>query len=168
MNFQTLWLYISTKNSRTGFKCLHISDRFNVQCRVQLQIPVILCSNLSSVQLQVKWTVTPDGLDQLIVVSCENIASWAYHLLLTFTTTSGLDIDCVLYWRTVFCACMEVDVCKQLLSTNSIRTMLSCYYWMDYYLCSTESTYQKSTACGQTRTSLLDLSMSWYHDWWRS
>ena len=144
MNFQNLWLYIPLKTSRIDIICLHMSDRVNVQHRLQLHIPVILCSNLSSVQLQVKWTVTPDGLDHFIVASF--VVDIYYHKRIWHRLCSIL-VNCVL------CSYGSRWVCKQLLFTNSIRTMLSCYYWMDYYFCGTESTYQKSTACGQTRST---------------
>ena len=103
MNFQTFWLH-SKKTSRTDIIYLQMSNRFNVQRRLQLHIPVILCSNLLSVQLQVKWTVTPDGLDHFIVASCEDIDSWTYHLLLTLTTTCGFDIDCFILVNCVLCS----------------------------------------------------------------
>ena len=93
MNFQNLWLYISLKTSRINIICLHMSGRFNVQHRLQLHIPVILCSNLSSVQLQVKWTVTPDGLDHFIVASF--VVDIYYHKRIWHRLCSIL-VNCVL------------------------------------------------------------------------
>ena len=154
MNFQNLWLYTSLKTSRIDTICLHMSDRVNVQHRLQLHIPVILCSNLLSVQLQVKWTVTPDGLDRFIVASF--LVDIYYHKRIWHRLCFIL-VNCVLcFYGSRWCASNDYPQIQYEQCSAAITGWITTYAVLRAHI----------------RSPLLvdrpDLPMSWYHDWWRS